>query len=350
MHPNRDALQLRPIGRFLALGLFVCLITALCRLQAVAAAPEHEIKVATLAPENSSLMIVFNEMNDELRKETGGKVAFKMFPGFVLGDEEDVLRKLRIGLVHAAVFTATALSDINPDLRVLQVPFLFDKTQEVDHVLDKMDADLKRGFRDRGFEVLGWPELGFIYFLSNPPIAGLEDLKGKKVWAKANTPMSEAIIRKAGVSTVAINTPDVLMALQTHLLDVVYNSPYYALVTQWNTQVKHFTDLPLSYVGGALVMDRKAFTKLPVPMQETMQRVCAKHLRRLTEKTRKDNAEALEIILQRGVKKITPTAAQAEGFKKLSESAMKDMDPRLLPPELLARVRAWLAEYRSQPR
>lgn len=314
-----------------------------------AAPPEHEIKLATLAPENSSLMQVFNEMNAELLKETEGKVGFKMFPGFVLGDEEDVIRKLRIGLVHAAVFTTTALTDINPDLRGLQVPFLFNNYQEVDTVMAKMDADLKRGFSDKGYEIMGWPELGFIYFLSTTPIAGIEDLKGKKVWAKANAPMSQAIIEKVGVSTVAINTPDVLMALQTNLLDVVYNSPYYALVTQWHIHVKYITDLPLTYVGGALMIDKKAFSKLPPPMQETMKKVCARHLRRLTEKTRKDNSDALDLILKRGVKRVTPDAAQVEGFKKLSESAMSTLDPKFLPQETLRRIKVWLADYRARP-
>jgi TRAP-type transport system periplasmic protein len=314
---------------------------------AAAAKPEHEIKLATLAPENSSLMQVFNEMNAELLKETDGKVGFKMFTGFVLGDEEDVLRKLKVGLVHAATFTTSALTDINPDLRAFQVPFLFENYREVDYVLEKMDSDLKRGFSERGYEILGWPELGFIYFMSTTPVSGVEDLRGKKVWAKANTPMAQAVIKKAGVSTVVINVPDVLVALQTNLLDVVYNSPYYALITQWNTQIKYITDLPLSYMGGALLVDKRAIAKIPAPLQETLRRVSAKHLRRLTERTRKDNAEAYEIIVKRGVTKVTPSAEQVRGFKDLSDRAMADLDPKSLPRTTMDRVRAVLAEFRA---
>jgi len=313
-----------------------------------AAPPEHEIKLATLAPENSSLMQIFNEMNADLLKETGGRVGFKMFAGFVLGDEEDVLRKLRVGMIHAAAFSVPALTDINPDTRALLIPFLFDNTREVDYVMGKMDAELRKGFADRGLEVLGWPELGFIYFLSTSPVASIDDLKGRRVWAKANAPLSQALIDRAGVSTVAINAPDVLMALQTNLLDVVYNSPYYALVTQWNTQVKYMTDLPLAYIGGALVMDAKAFRKIPAPLQEIMKTVCDRHLKRLVEKTRRDNAEALGLILKRGVQKVTPDAAQIAGFKDLSDKAMSDLGPKFLPPEPVRKVKDLLAEYRDK--
>jgi TRAP-type C4-dicarboxylate transport system substrate-binding protein len=310
--------------------------------------PEFEIKLATLAPENSSLMQVFNEMNAEVLRETGGKVGFKMFAGFVMGDEEDVLRKLRVGLVHAAVFTATALTDMDPALRSLQIPFLFSNYGEVDYVMEKMEPDFRAALLKEGYEVLGWPELGFLYFMSTSPIAGLEDLKGKKVWAKANMPMSQAMIDRAGVSTVAIGLPDVLVALQTHLLDVVYNSPYYALVTQWNTQVKYFTDLPLSYIGGALLVDRKIMAKMPAPLQETVRKVCAAHLQRLNEKTRKDNEDAIQIILKRGVQKVTPDAAHVKGFKDLSDEAMAGLDAKFLPPTAVSKVRAALAEYRAQ--
>lgn len=312
--------------------------------------PEHEIKLATLAPENSTLMQVFNEMNAELLKETGGKVGFKLYSGFVLGDEEDVLRKLRIGMVHAATFTMAALTDINPDLRALQTPFLFNNYDEVDYVLVKLDADLKRGFEKQGMEVLGWPEVGFLYFFSKAPVAGPEDLKDKKIWGKANAPMFQALVNRAGVSSVSVNVPDVLVALQTNLLEVVFNSPYYALVTQWYTQVSHFTDLPISYMGGALIMDKKTFQKIPAPLQETLKKVAAKHTRRLTERTRKDNAEAMEAILKRGVRRVTPNEAQVRGFEEISDQAMGDLMPKYLQKESVDSVRAALKEARASSR
>ena len=337
-------------GKVFALAFALLSLLVLLSAPALFAAgePEFEIKLATMAPENSSMMQIFNEMNAELLKETGGKVGFKLFAGFVLGDEEDVLRKLRIGMVHAAAFTASALTDVNHDLRALLVPFLFDNYQEVDYVMAKLEPDLKKGFAEKGFEVLGWPELGFLYFMSTTPIAGLNDIKGKKVWGKSNAPMLQAIMEKVGVSTVAINAPDVLMALQTNLLEVVYNSPYYALITQWYTQIKYLTDTPVSYVGGVLVMDQKFLAKIPAPLQESLRKVSARYLQRVVEQTRKDNADALEIIFKRGVKKVTPDPSQIRDFKEISDKAMAGLGPKEFPMATYKRIQAELAEYRAQ--
>ncbi|MCU0587444.1 MAG: TRAP transporter substrate-binding protein DctP [Syntrophobacteraceae bacterium] len=349
-HPGGRSAGLNPRAGGGAVLLWIAVFFFALVPQPAKAALEFELKLATLAPENSSLARVFDEMNAELVRETGGKVGFKLFAGAIMGDEEDVLRKLRAGVIHGAVFTSSALTDINPDLRAFLIPFMFSDTGEVDYVLERMDPSLRRKFDDRGYVVLGWPEMGFLYFMSSTPVAGLEDLKGKRVWAKANAPMSQALIDRVGVSTVAIGVPDVLMGLQTRLVDVVYNSPYYALATQWNTQVKYLTDLPLTYIGGALILDKKAFGRIPAPLQVKVRDICGSHIARLVERTRQDNAEAMELIFKRGVGRVTPSPEQAQAFKDLSDAAMKDLDPKLLPAEATAAVRKLLAEHRSSPK
>ncbi len=312
-----------------------------------AAEPEHEIKLATLAPENSSLVKIFKEIDDELRRETGGRVGFKIFSGFALGDERDVFRKLRIGLIHAATLSANFLNDLNPNMRVLQVPFLFNNYQEVDHVLEKVEPDFSKTFSNEGYHVLGWSEVGFIYIMATVPVARIDDLKGKKVWSTANSPMANAVFMRAKVSPVTISTPDVLVALQTNLLEVVYNSPYYALVTQWHTRIKYIIDLPLAYIGGALIMSNKAFSKIPSQYRQAVEQVCAKHLRRLIEKTRKDNEDALKLIYARGVTQITVEPAEIERFKQLLDQAMEDIAPESLSRDYLGQITAMLEAYRA---
>lgn len=335
------------IYKYHVVVIILLFLTLFCPVLSQADRPQLEIKLATLAPENSSLMKIFREMDSELQKETEGRVGFRLFSGFVLGDERDVFRKLRIGLIHAATFTSTFLGDINPDMRPLQVPFLFNNYQEVDYVLEKMVQDFNESFSKQGFQVLGWSEVGFIYIMSTVPISKVEDLQGKKVWTMANSTMANAVFHKARVSPVTIGAPDVLVALQTKLLEVVYNSPYYALVTQWYTRVKYINDIPLAYIGGALIISNKMFSRLSPQDQETARRVCMKYLRRLTDRTRKDNEEALGVMLKRGVEKIHLQPGELERFKELLNQAINEVDPEVLPRDTLRKVKATLEEYRA---
>jgi TRAP-type C4-dicarboxylate transport system substrate-binding protein len=338
---------MRPRGKYFAAILLPLFFLLLCPLPTRGGDLQHEIKLATLAPENSSLMKIFREMDSELRKETEGRVGFKLFSGFALGDERDIFRKLRFGLIHGATFTSNFLADINPDIRTLQVPFLFNNYEEVDYVLGKMVAEFNQSFSKRGYQVLGWSEIGFIHIMSTIPITKVADLKGKKVWSRANAPLANAVFNKAQAAPVTIASPDVLVALQTNLVEVVYNSPYYALVTQWYTQVKYLNNLPLAYMGGALLVSNKTFSSLSSQDQETTRKVCMKYTRRLTDRTRKDNDEALKLILSRGVKSIPLAPGESEYFKEILDQAVLEVDPKSLPKDTLRKVRATLEQYRA---
>ena len=345
--PKTQKHSTRSRGR-IPTSFFILLIVVSLWPCLAGAKPKHELKLATLAPENSSMVKMFKEMNRELLKETDGRVGFKIFAGFALGDEKDVLRKLRIGLVHAATFTSNFLADLNADIRVMQVPFFLNTYEEVDYVLDKTGPDLKKGFSRRGYELLGWTEVGFIYIMTTAPIERVDDMKGKKVWTQANSPMANAVFMRAQMSPVTIGAPDVLVALQTNLVEVVYNAPYYALVTQWYSRTKYLIDLPLAYVGGALIVSNRAFSRLSPQDQELTRRVCAKYTRRITDKVRKDNGDALKLIFKRGVKRITVPPDEIQRFKELLVQAMNDLDPKYLSRDYMRMVREDLEAFRAR--
>ncbi|MFC1887114.1 TRAP transporter substrate-binding protein DctP, partial [Thermodesulfobacteriota bacterium] len=59
-----------------------------------------EIKIALVAPEGSTWTNTLYEMAKEVDKQTQSEVTFKIFAGGVSGDEADVLRKMRVNLIH----------------------------------------------------------------------------------------------------------------------------------------------------------------------------------------------------------------------------------------------------------
>ena len=60
-------------------------------------AQQYAIKFATIAPDGSTWMNVMKEYDAAIRKESGGRMGFKIYAGGVQGDEKTVLRKIRVG-------------------------------------------------------------------------------------------------------------------------------------------------------------------------------------------------------------------------------------------------------------
>ena len=104
-----------------------CLSIAASFSLAEAGGKKQKIKFATLAPEGTSWMKAMRSFSKAVGKESNNEVSFKFYPGGVSGDEKDVIRKMRIGQIHAAGFTGVGLGEILPEVRVLDLPFLFEK-------------------------------------------------------------------------------------------------------------------------------------------------------------------------------------------------------------------------------
>ena len=83
------------------------------------------IKMATLAPEGTEWHGMLIEMGQKWKEVTDGTVELRIYPGGVVGDERDMIRKIRIGQIHAAAVTTEGLSELNPDIYSLIIPLHF---------------------------------------------------------------------------------------------------------------------------------------------------------------------------------------------------------------------------------
>jgi TRAP-type C4-dicarboxylate transport system substrate-binding protein len=306
------------------------------------------IKIATLEPEGSSWMKTFNLLNSEVMKKTDNRVRFRIYPGGGLGDEMDILRKMKIGQIQGAALSAGGLSVLSKDIDVFQVPFLFQNYGEVDAVLKKMDSYFRKGLEESGYILLGWSEAGFVYLMSTLPISSVADLKKAKVWIWEESPMAESIFNEAGVKAVPLSIPDVLVGLQTGMVDVVYSPPTYAISFQWFTKIKYLTDVPLVYLAAGIVVRKDTFQSIPPSYQNFIMGSSQNYLDQLKIVTRKENQEAIKVMSKQGVKIITPSTGQIDEFKKLSNKAMRHISNQSYSQNVFDEVASILEDYRRR--
>lgn len=308
---------------------------------------EYVIKFATLAPEGSTWMNVMKEYDAAVRKESGGRLRFKMYPGGVAGDEKDVLRKIRLGQYHSAGFTGVGLGEIAPVVRILDSPFLFKRYDEVDNIYEKFDQEFSKAFLDAGYVLIGWAEVGFVYMLTNKRIYAPEDLKGVKMWMWEGDPIAEASFKALGVSPISLSITDVLTSLQTGLIDGVYTSPLAAIALQWFTRVKYMVEIPLADAAGAVIISKKEFNRLPTDLQEILLRNGKIHMKKLAELSREDNRKSLETLKKSGIQFTKPASAKVlEQYDEIGKKARRMLVGKLFTQDFLERVEQAVLEYR----
>ena len=307
------------------------------------AGPKYYIKFATLAPEGSSWMKQMRVLDKTIREKSGGRMAFRFYPGGIAGDESDILKKIRIGQIHCTGFTGTGFGQILPEVRVLDLPFLFRNYREVDLAHNALRAYFSERFGKKGFEMLAWAEVGNVHLFSKKPISRVEDLVGLKIWTWSGDPLSKVTFSVMGNNPIPLPITDVTTALNTGMIDTVYAPPLAALALQWHTYTQYMSALPLTHSTGAILITKKFFNRLPEDLAKLLKQSVDSAMIELTAITREQNRESVTLIQQSGVKVVpSPTGPDLKKIYEVHNLAAKKLTGKLYKKELLDRVYAIL--------
>jgi TRAP-type transport system periplasmic protein len=329
---------------FNTLSMAVALVFA----AALPATAATQIKIATIAPDGTAWMKEMRATGDAIKKATEDRVELKFYPGGVMGDNATVLRKIKIGQLQGGAFTGGEASAITKDAEIYTVPFLFRSQDEVDKVRAKVDPLVKGAVRKSGFELLGLSGGGFAYLMSTKDIKTRDDLKNAKVWVPQGDDIAALTFKTAGVTPVPLPLSDVYTSLQTGLIDTAANTTSGAIAFQWHTKIKHVVDMPVIYVVGELVVDKKVFDALAPGDQKIVTDQIAATFDRIDKQGRADNASARDALTKQGITFFSPDAAERARWEGVGTETYKQLtSDHSFTPDLQKALDAALAEARG---
>lgn len=283
------------------------------------------LKVATIAPEGTSLTNALRAASKEIEKKTDGKVKLKIYPGGVMGTDAVVLRKIRLGQLHGGTFTSGGVSGLNKNFQILGMPLLLTNYKEVDVARRDYEARIVEPFVKAGYFSTGILESGFVYMMSNKPIAKPADLKGQKVWVPEDDPISRAVFEKAGIHPIPLPIPDVLTGLQTNLIDTISCPPVAAIVLQWFTKVKDLSETPLLYSYGTFLVSEKALKRVPEKDRQTVRDILKEQMKKVDAANRKDNQAALQTLKKQGIQFVPVVGQDLVEMRRIADEAMEEL-------------------------
>ena len=69
-----------------------------------------------------------------------------------MGDEGEMIRKMRIGQLQAAAISNAGLAEIDPRAYALMLPMMFDSYEEWDYVRQEINLILEANLKEKGFK------------------------------------------------------------------------------------------------------------------------------------------------------------------------------------------------------
>jgi TRAP-type C4-dicarboxylate transport system substrate-binding protein len=255
---------------------------------------------------------------------------------------------MRTGQLHGGVFSGGEMAVFQKDANLYALPLTFNDDAEVRYVRERMDEELMKRIEDAGYATFGFAAGGFAFLMSNQALSSLDDFKGQKVWTPEGDEVAFAAFKSLGIAPVMMPTTDVLTGLQTDLLDSIAVPPVAAIVFQWHTRLKYVTDLPVAFVYGALIIDKKAFTRMSEADQSVVREIFNRIYRGFDKGGVEDNQEALSALVDSGLEMVEPDAGQVGMWRKKVRAALQQEASRgTFDQALYDQMRKILNDYRA---
>lgn len=323
----------------------LCVLFLSCTL----AAQTPTVKLATLAPQGTSLHRAMLTMGEKWRKAPGGGVQLVVYPGGHLGSEAAVVSRMRVGSLQAALLTVVGLAEIDPSVKALQeMPMMFRSLEEVDYVREKMAPELTRRFQEKGFVVLCWGDAGWVHLFSKQPLVHPADLRKMKIFSWSGDTNQEAVWRSGGFRPVPVDMNDVLPGLQTGLIDAIAMIPFQALAGQFNTVAKHMLAIRWVPLAGGVVITKKAWDTFPPATQQALLKAGREASEEIKARSRSESEQAVEAMKKRGLI-VQPATPELEAeWRREVEQFYPRIRGRMVPAEKFDEVQRLLREYRAQ--
>jgi len=221
------------------------------------------IKMSSPVPEDTPWAQYFIQLSAEWKKITNGEVELIIYHNGIVGGEKDVVRNLRVNQIQAAVLSTYGLNEISPEVMTLSCPFLIRDDEELDLVLNGVKGDLEEKINSKGFYALAWARVGWIKFFSKQPIFTPADLKKQKLGTHVDQSEMNQIFKSMGFQMIPVAHNDLLIALNSNMVDAVFQSPLVVGSTQIFGSARNMASINVVPFIGAFVFNQRAWRAIP---------------------------------------------------------------------------------------
>ncbi len=283
-------------------------------------------------PNTTAYGIAANIFDAKLKELSKGTMSINQFPGAQLGQEPQMLQKMRAGDIDFVITSTANASTLAPQAGVFSLHFIFRDQQHLAKALadPAIAAEFRAMVKDQvqGAQVLGLLTMGMRNMYSKKEVKSIEDIKGQKVRVQA-TKTEDTLFPAYGAQTVHMPFGEVYTSLQTGVVNVAENGVNVYLAN------KHYEVAPILSMteheanNNCIWVSDKTWNSLTPEQQKWVQAAAdevAKTEPAMALKLEKDSADKLKTIGVKVVENVDKT-----GFIKAAQPIQDQLATELGP-------------------
>ncbi|MDR0562328.1 MAG: TRAP transporter substrate-binding protein DctP [Spirochaetaceae bacterium] len=308
------------------------------------------IKLASMAPENTPWGDALNRMSRAWAEVSNGQVELRVYHNGVVGEEGDVLQKLKLNQIQAAVLTSFGINQISPEVMTLSAPFFIRNDDELKAVLDALKPELESRINAKGFQTLTWAKSGWVKIFSKTPVFVPADLKRMKMGTNPDAAELTHAFTAMGYQMVPIGGNDILIALNSNQIQALYQSPLIVGALQIFGVAKNMASINVAPFMAGIFLNQRAWRSIPDQYKSEIIRRSDLIARDIDVSVTRLEADAVKTMTGYGltVNQISPNQEQ-EWYNDV-ERSMDALLGTAFDRDIYRRVQNILADYRGRKR
>ena len=306
------------------------------------------IKLGTAAPDGSSWHDALIYLRQEWRRISNGEVKVNIYAGGVAGDDPQLVRKIRLGIMDAIGVSGIGLSRIDSGVDCLNIPMMVSSYEEFDYIRDRISPKLEERLESKGFVILNWADVGWVHFFTKEPAPTLDDIRKHKLWISTGDPDTEKLYKQLGFRVIPLPITDMLTSLQTGLIDAFQAPPLFAMLQRTYERAGNMTAVRWAPLVGATIISKRSWSRIPAEHRPAMLEAARAAGDKLRHEIRRLDADAIAQMEQRGLRIVKPDADALADWKTQAEEAYPTLRGTMVPKDLFDEVRRLRDEYRAK--
>jgi TRAP-type C4-dicarboxylate transport system substrate-binding protein len=221
------------------------------------------IRLATLAPDNSPWTSALRSMGTAWEEATDRRVRLTVYAG-TIPSESSAIARMAVDGLQAATLTVAGLAEIDEAFNIFGVPFFFESDAELAHVQQKLTPLIQERLRARRYHLINWGNAGWVQLFSKRPIRTLDEVKQARLYTTEGNPKMVQWYTANGFHAVPLAAGEIpkQLTLPSGAINAAPIPPVYAVALQIFKDAPHMLDVRLAPLVGATVMTDAAWNKI----------------------------------------------------------------------------------------
>lgn len=238
--------------------------------------PDYKMRMHVNQPvaDTSYHHIFATQLAEKMAKNTGGKVAFDIYPGAQLGPDPQVLQQVAAGAIQTASLPFTNMVNIYEPLNIFSLPFMFDDFRSASRAFNGPTAKkIYKDFEDAsGVKILAVYNGGARGITnSKRPINKVGDFKGLKIRVPF-TPILVSLVEDLGANATTMDGNEVFTALQQQAVDGQESAVSWGFDQGYGEVQKYLTLTNHGFTPTCFVINADYFNSLPENVQKELEK------------------------------------------------------------------------------